>query len=152
MSVFTSAGCTVAIGPTTAAANAAAYAALSYDALGEVEEIGEFGDQVGTTTFTSIADRRVRKCKTTFDAGEISLTLGRDATDTGQAAAIAALAADDDYAFQVELNDSGGTSPTTLYFHAKVTGYTTNIGSAEGVVKASLMLAINTAIFEAAAA
>lgn len=152
MPVQTAAGMKVSIGPTTAAANAAAYALLAYVEIGEIEDPGEFGDEASTAEFTAVSDRRVRKLKTTFDAGTMQMTLGRDPSDTGQAAAIAALASDSNFAIKVELGDSGVTNGTTFYFHAQVLSYRTQTGGADSIIKATCSLAINTAIIEVAAA
>lgn len=156
MTVRTAAGSKLYIGPVAASTvdTQGEFEALAYVEVGEIESIGDFGDQAAATSFTALGDRRVRKIKTTFDAGTISLTLGRDPSDSGQAAMIAALAEDDDYAFKVTLNDASQgspSSPTTFYFRGQVQSYTTNIGNAENVVKATTNIAINSAIIEVAA-
>lgn len=156
MTVRTAAGSKLYIGPVAGSSvdTRGEFEALSYVEVGEIESIGDFGDQAAATNFTALGDRRVRKIKTTFDAGTIALTLGRDPTDTGQAALVAALAEDDDYAIKIELNDASQgspSSPTTFYFRGQVQSYTTNIGNAENVVKASTNIAINSAIIEVAA-
>lgn len=156
MTVHTAAGSKLFIGPVAASTvdTANEFAALSFTEVGEIESLGEFGDQAGIVTFTALGDRRVRKFKGSFDAGTITLSLGRDAADSGQSALIAAQASDFDYAFKVELNDEGSNSPqrnTVFYFRGKVVSYSTNIGNANSVVGASAQIAINSPIIEVAA-
>lgn len=53
MTVTTASGSKVSIGQTTAATIAAACTALTYVPVGEVQILGEFGDQPNDATFTS---------------------------------------------------------------------------------------------------
>lgn len=147
MAIQTAAGATLYIGPANDdATDIADYEALSYTKVGEVEDLGEFGDTAGTTTFTALDDRRVRKVKTTFDAGTMQLTIGRDPDDDGQIAMKAALKADANYAFQVELSDG-----SSFYFRGMVTAFTVQVGNAENVVRASATIEVNSEVLEAAA-
>lgn len=153
MTVYTAALSTLAIGTTTVVNNQADYEADSYAAVGEVEDLGEFGDTAEEITFTSLADRRVRKFKGSFNAGTLTVTVGKDTSDSGQAAMIAAFASDDDYNFRVQLNDTpvGGTTPTTLYFSGKVMSIPNNVGNVSNVVRQMFTVGINTEILEVAA-
>jgi hypothetical protein len=150
MAVDTAAGSKFYIGPVNStAADSTAYEALSYTLVGEVESIGEFGDQYNPVTFTALDDRRVRKFKGSADAGTISLTIGHDSADTGQTNLDTALASDSDYAFKVTLDDAGTgspSSPTTYYFRGKVMSTRVNPGDAENIVRVSAEVAINSAI------
>lgn len=155
MTVQTAAGAKLYLGPVAAASvnTLGAFQALVYTEVGEIESLGEFGDQATEITFTSLGDRRVRKFKGSFNAGTLALTLGRDPSDSGQAALVAAAAQDDDYAVKITLNDEGNGSPqnpTTFYFRGKVMGYTANIGNAENVVRSTVNIGINSAIIEQA--
>lgn len=155
MAVQTGAGTRISIGPTTAATTPTAYAALTpWTEIGEVEDIGEFGDSVGLANFTALNNRRVRKFKTSFDAGELPVTLGRDPADAGQAALAAAVAADADYAIRIELDDKPTPTGknTIYYFHAAVTKFTTQVGNADAIVKGTVILAINTPVLAVPAA
>lgn len=127
------------------------FEALNLLAVGEIEDMGDFGDVANGITFTSLDDRRVRKFKGSFDAGNIGLTLGRDASDVGQASIRAAQATDFDHAFKITLNDGSSgspSSPTTFYFRGKVMSYTTNIGNTDSIVRSTVDIAINSAILE----
>jgi hypothetical protein len=156
MAVNTAAGSRLFIGPVPAASvdTAAEYAALTpYVEVGEVEDLGEFGDEAGSTTFTALGDRRVRKFKTTFDAGTMTVTCGSDPADAGQQAMIAALASDLDYSFKVVLNDevTSDGDPTELYFKGKVMSKRRNVGNVENVVRQAFTVGINSEIYEVAA-
>lgn len=152
MSIQTAAGAKVFIGPANETADdEAAFSALTYSEIGEVEEIGEFGDQANEIKFAALGNRRVRKLKGSFDAGTLELTVGRDPQDEGQAAIAAALASNSDYAIKIELGDGDdgtGGEPTTFYFRAKVMSYTSNLGDVENVVRSKISLGINSDIVE----
>jgi hypothetical protein len=130
------------------------FEAETYVEIGEVVSIGEFGSEFSAITFTALGDRLVRKFKGSEDPGTIALELGRDISDTGQAAVFTALGSDDDYAIKVTLNDQITPStgnPTTFYFRAKVMSYRTNIGNVDQVVGATCSLGITTRPIEDAA-
>lgn len=156
MAVQTAAGSKIHIGPVADATvdTALEFEALIYTEVEETESLAVFGDTVSEVTFTALNDRRVRKFKGSFNAGTIAVVMGRDAAAVGQAAFIAALASDQDYAFKVTLADAGPgspSSPTTFYFRGKVMSYETDINNAENVVRANASVAINSAIIEVAA-
>lgn len=147
MAINTAAGSRIFIGPVTTADDVTAYAALAWTEIGEVEDLGEFGDQSNSVTFTALANARVRKMKGTKDAGDLTLTVGFDAGDAGQLALIAAEAdsSPDDYGIKVQLNDSAAT-PTVAYFRGKVMSYRLQPGNADNVVRASVSVGINSAV------
>lgn len=164
MAVNTAAGSTFAIGPQATYASTVdwsesdgdiinAFESLVWTEVGEVEDLGEFGDEASEITFTALADRRTRKFKGTFNAGTVTVQAGSDPADPGQAAMIAALDSDLDFPFRVTLNDQltlGGT-PTTLYFGGKVMSKRRNVGNVENVVRQNFPVGINTRIIEVAA-
>lgn len=148
MPVNTAAGARFSIGTTAPATDEASYEADNWVEVGEIENLGEFGDQVSSATFTALADRRVRKFKGTYDAGDMELTLGFDSGDEGQTALNGALkdSKSHDYNFKVELEDGD-----IFYFSGKVMSRRIAPGSAEDVVKANVSIAINSAVIEIAA-
>lgn len=155
MTVRTAAGSRLYIGPANETADSEGdYSGLSYVEIGEVEDAGTIGDTANTTTFTSLSDRRVRKLKTTYDAGTQTITVGFDSGDAGMAALVAAFSSDSDYAFKMTLNDGSEgspSSPTILYYRAKVVSKPYNIGNVENVVRRTFDLAINSEVIEVAA-
>jgi hypothetical protein len=156
MTIKTSAGVRYLIGPAVnvtygedAAGRTAALAALkamTYVEIGEVEDAGELGDEASTADFTALANRRKRKVKGTFDAGTQQVTLGSDPTDAGQKAVKAALSSDSNFAFQMDYGDG-----TADFYLGQVLSYRKQIGTAESIRKASVSVAINSAIYEQAA-
>jgi hypothetical protein len=155
MAVQSAAGAKLYIGPAnSSAANQAAYEALSYVLVGEIENIGDFGDTWTEIMFTSISDRRARKRKGTRNSGTLELTLGFDGADGGQAALAAALESDNEYAVRISLQDAttgSPANPTTFYVRALIGSRTVAIGDAESIVRSSISLMLNSAIIEVAA-
>lgn len=156
MTVNTSALVKIYIGDSVSAApaNQGEYEATNFVEIGEVADLGEFGDRSNPITFTSLADRRVRKFKGSFDAGTLTLGLGRDISDSGQSALSTANGTDFDYTFKVEFNDGSAGSPSensVQYFIGKVMSYTTNVGSADSIVGSTVEVGINSSILEVAA-
>lgn len=150
MTVNTAAESRVYIGTTGQANNQADYEADSYIEVGEVEDLGEFGDTAEEVTFTALADRRTRKFKGSFNAGTLTIIAGSDPSDAGQDALREAFASDFDYNFKVTLNDEitvGGT-PTTLFFSGKVMSKGRNVGQVNNIVRQTFMVGINTEIIE----
>ena len=157
MSVQSAAGAKFYIGPQNSVADdTTAYGLLSYTEVAEVVSIGDFGDTFNEINFTALADSRVRKFKGSVNAGTITVELGLDTTDAGQTAVEAARdvtsAALQEYAWKVELNDSGGTNPTTYYFRGLCLSYTNNVGEVESIVGSTVNVGINSAVRELAAA
>lgn len=145
MPVNTAAGAVFSIGTKAQANDATTYAADTYVSVGEVESIGEFGDEVSAATFTALANRRVRKFKGTYDAGDIQLTVGFDSGDAGQTALNTALKDEGstDYNFKIEFEDGD-----VFYFSGKVMSRRISAGSADEIVKANISIAIGTEVLE----
>jgi hypothetical protein len=149
MSVQTAAGAKFYIGPANSVADdTTAYGLLSYTEVAEVVSISEFGDTFNEITHTALSDSRVRKFKGSVNAGTITIELGLDVDDAGQAAVETArdvtAAATQEYAFKVELNDSLGSNPTTYYFRGLVMSYTQNVGEVESIVGSTVNVGINS--------
>lgn len=148
MTINTASGAKLYIGSTQPAADIAEFETDSYIEVGEVEDLGEQGDESERVKFTSLSDARTRSLKGPRDAGEQTVVVGDDMTDEGQVAMEAAEAQPHDYNFIVELNDAvtiGGTN-SRHYFRAKVFSKKRNIGNASNVVRRNFVLGINTAI------
>lgn len=119
----------------------------NWQLIGEVVSMGEFGRVYALVTHVSLDNRNVRKFKGSRNDGAVTLQLGRDAADDGQADLIVALDDDDAYNFKIELaDDPGGTgnSPTTRLFQAKVMSYTMNVGEADSIVGSTVTLEIES--------
>ena len=145
--VHTSAASKIYIGTTAAAATQQQFEADAYAEIGEVITMGEFGAQYEQINLETIGNRNRRKFKGVLDDGDLALGLAKQASDAGQAAALAALHDDRDYNFKVVENDASedsGAEGTTSYFRGKVMGYRTNINDVNSVVQASMTIAIQS--------
>lgn len=141
MTVRTSAGSSIAISASAPATfNEAGYAALTYADIGEVSNMGEFSRVYQLVTWNPLSTRGTKKMKGSFNDGAMTLQLGLDNTDAGQAIAKAALDDDEPYSFEVTLQDG-----SVYYFQALVMGFPINIGDVNTVTSASITLEITTA-------
>lgn len=151
----TAAGCRFSIGTKNGADDQTAYEADTYVEVGEIEDLGEFGDTFSSVTFTALSDGRVRKYKGTADAGDLTLTVGLDNGDAGQQAVKTAHKdrSKGDYNIKITLNDGDpdatpALKPTTFYFRGKVMNNTVAPGSADNVVRRNITIGINSDILE----
>lgn len=157
MTVQAAAGTKVYIGSTNIPPNlndlddAAAlllFEADSYIEIGEVENVGEYGDESQDITFASLADSRTRHYKGTRDAGVMPLVVGDDPEDEGQIACIQAEASNLDFNFKVQLNNAitlGGTGQID-YFYGKMMSKRKNVGDVNNVVRSNFAVGINSRI------
>ncbi|MCE1007205.1 hypothetical protein [Pseudomonas monteilii] len=151
----TAAGCRFFIGGKTGADTETKYKADTYVEVGEIEDLGEFGDTFSSVNFTSLKNGRVRKYKGTADAGDLTLTVGLDNGDAGQNAVKTAHKdrSKGDYNIKITLNDgdpdaSLAISPTTFYMRGKVMNNTVAPGAADNVVRRNITIGINSDILE----
>lgn len=140
MAVATSAGSKIAISiPLPATQDDTGYEALTFEDIGEVESIDEYGITYNPVTFTALADRRTRKFKGSYDPGDPTVSIAIDRDDAGQDDCRTALNQDENVAFSVTYQDG-----TIDYFEAKVLSFTTNVGSVEDITMASMQIGINS--------
>lgn len=127
----------------------AEFATDTYTEVGEVENLGEFGDESNVITFTSLSDTRVRKFKGARDAGTLALVTGDDPLDVGQDALIVAEGQPNDYNFKVVLNDPVTLSGLTSvhYFRGKVLSKRLQVNDVNSIVKRMFSIGVNSAIF-----
>ncbi len=118
--------------------------------IAEIESFGELGDNSDVATFASVADRRMRKFKTTRDAGTMAVVCGRDPLDEGQIALVAAEKTDFNYSFKLVYNDAREEeySPSTDFFGGMVMSRPTNLGGVKDITKRTFNIGVNTAIYE----
>ncbi len=145
---FTSAGTTIGLSSEAPASyDATGFEALTFDLIGEVTDLGEFGREYSLVTHNPLGDRQTVKRKGSYNDGSIAMTVARVPGDAGQAELQTALDSDDSYSFNVTLQDG-----TELYFAAQVMSYTANVGSVDQITTASVTLEITDEIVEAAPA
>jgi hypothetical protein len=151
--ITTASGTRFYIGTTTligSGSPAFEYGDDTYTEVGEVQNLGEFGDEAPLVNFAAIGDARVRKLKGARDAGTLALVCGRDPLDAGQQAMVDAEATKFEYNFKVVAADAPteGHSDTVYYFRGLVTSRRENYGENDNVVTRTFNIAINTAITE----
>lgn len=127
------------------------YEALTFVAVGEVETIGSFGDKANIVNFTALSDSRVRKSKGARDAGNFTVTTGKDPADLGQIAMRAAQATNFKYGVKIELADqiTPSTGTNTIYYLKCIIASTpVDIGANDHVIRESYDLGVDAAIVE----
>lgn len=126
---FTSAGTTVSIGAAPATYDAAGFAAVTFTAIGDVTDLGSFGNKFNKVTHMPLADRGVVKRKGSYDPGTIQLKMAKARTsDAGQTALVAAAASDNSYSFKVVLQNG-----KIFYFTGQVMGVVVNVGGVDNI-------------------
>jgi hypothetical protein len=116
----------------------------------EIESFGDLGDNSEVATFASVKNRRMRKFKTTRDAGTMAIVCGIDPLDEGQIALVDAEKTDDDYAFRLVYNDARTEhySPSTDYFGGMVLSRPKALGGVGDISKRTFNIGVNTAVIE----
>lgn len=152
MTVTTASGSKIYVHPTAQQpADLAAYKALTgYVEIGEVQNLGEFGDQSNDVTFASLSDGRIRHLKGARDAGILALVCGRDPLDAGQQALKTCQRTKFSYAFKIVAADAPDEDHTDslFFFNALVQSARDNFGENDAVVVTTFNLGIVTEIFE----
>lgn len=154
MSITTATGARYFIGGTTAidyssdAIAIAAFEALTWVEIKEVEDGGEFGDESADVTFQSLGDGRVRHLKGARDAGTIALVVGDDPLDPGQIAIRAAEKTKFNYNIKVEYEDAPSELYTNSvdYFRGLVMSARKNVGTGDNVLRRNFSIGISTPI------
>ena len=143
---FTSAGTTIGIASGDPSSyDATGFEALTFDLIGEVTDLGEFGREYSLVTHNPLGDRQTVKRKGSYNDGSIAMTVARVPSDAGQTLLQTALDSDENYSFNVTLQDG-----TELYFSAQVMSYTANVGSVDQITTASVTIEITDEIVEVA--
>jgi hypothetical protein len=144
---FTSAGTTIGIvSGDPSSYDATGFEALTFSTIGEVTDLGEFGREYSLVTHNPLGDRQTVKRKGSYNDGSISMTVARTPDDAGQTILQTALDSDENFSFNVTLQDG-----TELYFQAQVLSYTTNVGTVDQITTASVTIEITDEIIEVAA-
>jgi hypothetical protein len=142
MAIQSAAGASLSLGTTAAATDASSFGADTYQAIGFLESIGDFGDTWNPISFTGLSDARVQKLKGSQDGGDVSFTFAFDDTDAGQAALMVAHAdATGNYNIKVEF--SGGE---IRYFKAQIMQLSESAPNADSILMVNASMSINSAI------
>lgn len=150
MTANTSAGTKLYIGSSSVATVQADFEAESWIEVGEVENLGEFGDEAELVNFISLNDSRVRKYKGARDAGTMAVVCADDPMDEGQLAMVAAEASNLDYNFKVVGNNAVtlGGNGSIDYFRGMVSSRRKNVAGANDITRRSFNVAVNSAPIE----
>ena len=143
---FTSAGTTIAISASLPATyDAAGFGAvgMTYTAIGEITDAGEYGKEYNLVTHNPLADRKTYKRKGSYNNGSMTLQMGRVPDDAGQVLLLAAQDSDDSYSFKITLQDG-----TVNYVTGQVMSYRTSIGSVDQITSASVTVEVDSDIVE----
>lgn len=155
MTITTATGARYFIGGTTAipyasgdAAAIAAFEALTWVEIKEVEDGGEIGDESADVTFQSLSDGRVRHLKGARDAGTLALVVGDDPLDAGQQALRDAEKTKFQYNIKVEYEDAPDAtySNSVDYFRGLMMSARKQVGAGDNVLRRTFNIGINTEI------
>lgn len=145
MTVFTTAGSSIAVTASAPATfDAAGYAAL-FDAspapatIGEVADLGEFGREYVEVTWNPIDTRATKKAKGSYNEGTIALNIGLDNDNAGQALLYTASTDDADYYFAITLQNGD-----RYFFSAKVMSFRVVAGSVDSITQANVNLSLTS--------
>src|SRR5574343_417110 len=140
MAVRTSAGTTLGVSASNPATfDASGYNALSWTAVGEVTNLGEFGREYNLVTHNPVGNRGTVKKKGSFNEGSISLQIGLDNADSGQTLLLAASTSDNNYSFRITVQDG-----TKYYFQAQVMSFKVGVGGVDDITSATVVIEITT--------
>lgn len=148
--IVTASGTIISIGPQALSTvdTLGEFQALSFVAVGLVENGGEFGDEASAVTGAALGDGRIRKAKGARDAGTLSLVCFHDPSDAGQLALEAAEQTNVNYAFKVQIPDSAGAGwdNSIYYFRGLVMSRRLNVGTNDNILRRTYNIGINSAI------
>lgn len=141
-SVATSAGSTlhvVANGTAPSTFDGTGYAALTWVAVGEITDLGEFGREYNLVTHNPINNRSTQKFKGSFNEGQMDLQLGLQTDDAGQIIMKGAALSDSAFSFKVTTQNGD-----VYYFRAMVMSWKVNVGNVDQITSASTTLELTT--------
>lgn len=142
MAIATSATSTlhvVASGTAPATYDVSGYAALTWVAVGEVTDLGEFGREFDLVTHNPVASRGTQKFKGSFNEGRMDLQLGLDTDDAGQIIMKAASLSDSAFSFKVTTQNGD-----IYYFRAMCMAWKVGVGGVNDITGASTTLELTT--------
>lgn len=115
------------------------YAALTFTQVGEITDFGTIGRKSGVATHTPVDTGVTQKFKTSFDEGEMTLSLALDTADAGQVLMEAARDSKLAYSFEITIQEG-----TKFYFQALVTSFDITLGTVESITNAASTLQITS--------
>ncbi|MDC8446457.1 MAG: hypothetical protein LV471_11095 [Nitrosomonas sp.] len=138
MTVRSTAGSTLKVSASSPATfDTAGYGALTFTAVGEITNLGEFGAESALITHLPIGTRIVQKFKGSKNMGQMNMTLGLDTDDAGQILMKAGQASDNAYSFEVTTQNGD-----KYYFQAMVMSFKVVLGGTDDITSANCVLEI----------
>ena len=145
MATMTSTGVTLGVvADVPATQDAAGYEALTFETVGSLIDIPEFGPNAQVVESMPLASGAVLKYKGMINYGSVSLGLEIDFEDEGQAvfeSAVEGATKNDQHSFELTYPDG-----TVEYFGGKVFSYTRAPGSANSMIGSTVQVEIETPI------
>lgn len=126
----------------------------TFTEIGLVISIPDIGKEYTANSFKPLKDGAEEFTVGGYSVGVLSIPLGKDLNDSGQAAVKAALGVNTYYNFKIVANDTTPTLtvPGRQEFKAKVVGFKTNYGGENSNIGATIMLAVKASSFTDTAA
>lgn len=150
MSVKTSTGLILSVvADVPATEDEAGYSALTYQEIGEIVSVGEYGASQQVVNHEPLKTGVTEKHKGFTNFGSVTLEMGHDSTDAGQTALSDGATGTNKFkqhSFKVEFPDG-----SIDYFQGRIFGYSKNPGGANSIVSSSSNVEINTKVTEVAA-
>ena len=150
MAVDISLGTTIAVvAGEPATYNEAGFDDLTYETIGEVTSIGEYGGSAQINTNIPLATGIVNKRAGSYDYGDAAMTITRDSGDGGQTAlkdGFDGTKKGDVHSFEVTFPDG-----SLQYFTGVISSFTTNISDANSWTQASCNIAVTNQVLDVAA-
>jgi hypothetical protein len=149
--VFSSVGTVVsAASGKPASYDSTGFAALDWEAVGELSELPAYGAEAALATHTPLATGIVAKRRGSLNFGSVTVTMAVSEEDTGQnvlqTAAEAPAGTDASVSLKVEL-----VNGEIQYFTAQCMSYRVNIANADAITLAECVLEIDNSIVKVAA-
>lgn len=149
MAYYTSAGTILSVSTDLPATfDEAGYEALSWEVVGEITTIPQFGAEASMGTHNPIGDRYTKKYKGSINAGSQTIDMALDDDDAGQLIMIdhaEGAAIDDDVAVKLEYPYGA-----VRYYTAKVGSFQETPGGVDDYLTASAMFDITRPIVKVA--
>jgi hypothetical protein len=111
------------------------FSALTFTNISELTNIGSVGEETELITHSPIASRGVVKVKGQKNLGSIELEMAYIPTDAGQLLLRSAQGSDNDYSFEMTLQDG-----TKVYFLGKVMSAKINVGGVNDITTMNSMI------------
>lgn len=145
--VFTSAGSVISIGDAAPATyDKAGFEAVTWEPIGEVTTIPEFGRLYTSVQHKALGDRATIKRKGSYDDGSTTIQYGIDESDQGQTDIEALIDNDADQSIRIVLQ-----STKHIYFTAQIMSNPITIGTVDDITMKSVQLEITgQVLFESA--